>query len=375
MVVFLGIAGLLMVPLGVYLYFLFRRLIGVFMQERNMRRQKIIAMIAASITAALSINVFGLWALIVFHIAAISAVIDILRLILKKSGCRFNRTWKFLYRSGLPAFMVTAVIMGYAYWNIHHVIETDYTVYTDKEIRTQGYRIVFLSDLHFETTMDQAKLQTYCAQIQQQNPDLVILGGDIVDEATSLKGIKEAFGALGQIKSTYGTYYVYGNHDKGLYSRTCDFTQEQLAQAVKDAGVYILEDETICCNEELSISGRKDRSYALAESTAQKARKSAQELLAPIPEDGFHLLIDHQPREMEENAAAGYDLMLSGHTHAGQMWPVGLLTTLLDKSTVNYGQKAFGQMELIVSSGIAGWGYPLRTGKHSEFVVIQVLNR
>ena len=66
--------------------------------------------------------------------------------------------------------------------------------------------------------------------------------------------------------------------------------------------------------------------------------------------------------------------MLSGHTHAGQMWPVGLITTLFDKGTVNYGQKLFDNMQLIVSSGIAGWGYPLRTGKHSEYVVIHIAN-
>ncbi len=371
MIIFLGIAGVLMIPLGFYLYFLYKRAFRVFLHEKRVRLQKIIAAAAAVLTAAFSINFFGLWALLVFHIAAISVILDLLRLLLKKCGCRKNRTWEFLCSSGLLALSVTAVIMGYAYWNMHQVKVTQSTVYTDKEIRTQGYRIVFLSDLHYEMTMDLTALQAYCAQMEQQKPDLVILGGDIVDEATTLEGIKEAFGALGQIKSTFGTYYVYGNHDKGLYSRTCAFTQQQLAQAALDAGVCILEDDTVRCNEELSISGRKDRSYA---KTGQQARKSAQDLLASVQQDGFHILLDHQPREMEQNAAAGYDLMLSGHTHAGQMWPVGLLTTLFDKRTVNYGQKAFGNMQLIVSSGIAGWGYPLRTGKHSEFVVIQILH-
>ena len=75
---------------------------------------------------------------------------------------------------------------------------------------------------------------------------------------------------------------------------------------------------------------------------------------------------------MEENAAAGFDFMLSGHTHAGQMWPVGLITELFDKRTVNYGIKSFGDMQLIVSSGAGGWGYPLRTGRHSEFAVISI---
>ena len=77
---------------------------------------------------------------------------------------------------------------------------------------------------------------------------------------------------------------------------------------------------------------------------------------------------------MEEAAAAGYDLMLAGHTHAGRMRPVGVIKSLFDKSTFNYGKKAYGTMHLIVSSGIGGWGYPFRTGKHCEYVVITVKN-
>ena len=107
------------------------------------------------------------------------------------------------------------------------------------------------------------------------------------------------------------------------------------------------------------------------------SREPAQELIsagedAAVDQERYYIVADHQPRDMDENASAGYDLMLSGHTHAGQMWPVGLFTTLFDRGTVNYGQKSFGDMELIVSSGMAGWGYPLRTGKHSEFVVVNI---
>lgn len=211
-------------------------------------------------------------------------------------------------------------------------------------------------------------------RMEQEQPDLVVLGGDIVDETTLLREAEQAFRALAQIDSTFGTFYVYGNHDKGTYSKSCDFTQEELEQAIRDSGVRILEDETVILNDKLTITGRRDRSGAVV---GQTPRKNPQELFADLQQSGasseaFHILADHQPREMEENAAAGFDLMLSGHTHAGQMWPVGLVTELFDKKTVNYGQKSFGNMELVVSSGIAGWGYPLRTGKHSEYTVITV---
>lgn len=372
MILFLGFAGILVIPLGIYLYILIRRFLGIFFRDQKLRLQKIISGAAAAVTAALSVNLFGLWALIVFHIAVIALLIDLIRLILKKAGCTFSKAWELIYRSSAIAAALTAAIMGYAYVNMHRVIVTKYTVSTEKTIRDEGYQILFVSDLHFGTTMDQEKLKEYCKRMQQEKPDLVVLGGDIVDEATTLQEAGEAFQALAQIDSTFGTYYVYGNHDKGRYSRTCDFTPNELAETIRNAGVQILEDETILLNDELSLSGRRDRSDAGID---QMARRTAADLIKEAPQTGFHILADHQPREMEENAAAGYDLMLSGHTHAGQMWPVGLFTTLFDKGTVNYGQKAFGDMQLIVSSGIAGWGYPLRTGKHSEFVVIRLIAR
>ena len=130
-----------------------------------------------------------------------------------------------------------------------------------------------------------------------------------------------------------------------------------------------MEDETALIGEELCVAGRRDRTDARRD---EMERKSSEELLADVSEQRFCILTDHQPREMEENEQAGYDLMLSGHTHAGQMWPVGLITTLFDKDTFNYGRKTIGDMELIVSSGIGGWGYAFRTGKHSEIVVVHV---
>lgn len=369
MILFLGFAGLLVIPLGIYLYILIRRFLGIFWKGR-LRLQKLVSAAAAAVAAAFSMNLFGLCALVVFYIVGLAAVMDLVRLLLKKRGYRLGAKADLVYRACLLPMLVAAVVLGYAYVNMHHVIVASYTVAAQKEIRREGYRIVFVSDLHFGTTMDVEKLRGYCARMEQEKPDLVVLGGDIVDEATLLREAQEAFLALGQIDSTYGTYYVYGNHDKGRYSRNCDFTEAQLAQAIQDAGVHILEDETAILNEELSISGRCDRSDAV---TGGISRKASRELIGGLPQEGFHIIADHQPRDMEENAAAGYDLMLSGHTHAGQMWPVGLITELFDKKTVNYGEKSFGNMRLIVSSGIAGWGYPLRTGKHSEYVVVEIV--
>lgn len=366
---FMRTAGIFMIPLYIYFYVIIRRLQTLLFGGKGKHVQRVLAAVISVLVILPAHNLFGFWALIVLHFLAASAIVDIIRLILKKAGRSFGKIADIAWRSSAIALGITAAVLGYAYWNMHHVVVTEYTVSTEKEIRDEGYNIVFLSDLHFGTTMDLDRLQKYCKRIEEEKPDLVLLGGDIVDESSTMEEVKEAFGALGQVRSTYGTYYVYGNHDKGRYSPSCDFTERELAEAIEEAGVKILEDETVQISKDLCVTGRRDRSDA---SRDDVRREAPEKLLEDGSKAGFCIVADHQPREMEENAAAGYDLMLSGHTHAGQMWPVGLITTLFDKNTFNYGRKNFGDMELIVSSGIGGWGYAFRTGKHSEIVVVHV---
>ena len=366
---FVRTAGIFMIPLYIYLYFIIRRIQILLFGGKGKYVQMVLAVVLSVLVILPAQNLFVFWALIVLHFLAASAIVDVVRLVLKKSGHGFHRYVELAWRSGTLAAAVTAVVLGYAYWNMHRVVVTEYTVFTEKEIREEGYDLAFLSDLHFGTTMNPEQLQNYCERIEKEQPDLVVLGGDIVDEASTLEQVKEAFRCLGQIRSTYGTYYVYGNHDKGRYLDACDFTETELEEAITAAGIKILEDETALIGEELCVAGRRDRTDARRD---EMERKSSEELLADVSEQRFCILTDHQPREMEENEQAGYDLMLSGHTHAGQMWPVGLITTLFDKDTFNYGRKTIGDMELIVSSGIGGWGYAFRTGKHSEIVVVHV---
>ncbi|MDO4340689.1 MAG: metallophosphoesterase [Eubacteriales bacterium] len=359
----------LALPLFIYLYIFFKRIFGLIWKQKYTAVRKLCpALLALTITVP-SMNFFSLWALVVLYFTGISAAVDIVRLLVVKLCCRESRFWHTVYLSGAIPALITALVLGYAYINMHIIIKTEYTVTTDKNIREEGYDAVFLSDLHFGTTMDADRLAEICSRIEESRPSFVILGGDIVDERTSLEGIRDVFRILAGINSAYGVYYVYGNHDKGFYGEDCAFTEEQLQDAIEESGITILEDETYEINEELSITGRIDRTVA---SVTGIPRKASVRLLSEESTLKYHIIAEHQPRGIQQNQAAGFDLMLSGHTHAGQMWPVGLATTLFDKETINYGHKKSGDMDIIVSSGIAGWGYPLRTGKHCEYVVVHI---
>lgn len=250
------------------------------------------------------------------------------------------------------------------------MVQTGYEIEIDKEIRPEGYRIALISDLHLGTTFGLDELRQYAEDISNTEPDLVILCGDIVDEGTSLEWIQEAMPILGSIESSFGVYYVYGNHDNATYTENPRFTPSQLSEALLQAQIQILVDEAVEIQDDITLIGRQDRSMA-----RRSGRKSLDQLLENVDREDFLLLLDHQPCELEEADREGYDLLLSGHTHAGQIWPVGLIAGATGINAVNYGQEQLHHLQVIVTSGIAGWGYPIRTQQHSEYVIIDVRGR
>lgn len=367
---FLIIPFLLLIPVGVYLYFYFLRIAEFWGLERKNKKVKILAVVLAVLAIIWSVNLFGVGALIVLHVVAVALFMEILNFIYaalhKHRGVKID-LWNKAFSCGLVPVIITALILGYGYFNMGNVVETDYTIHTGKVIREKGYRIAMISDLHFGTTMNEEKLKKYCKEIEGTKPDLVILCGDIVDEKTTLLQVENATKILGNIRSSYGTFYVYGNHDKATYASNPNFNEKQLKQGLVGSGIHVLEDEVYSINDEFTILGRNDKGFS-----SGIKRKTGEELLKNVDTQKFLLMLDHQPSELQENSEAGIDLQLSGHTHGGQIWPVGLIGDILGFGQLNYGYKMINNYQIIVSSGIAGWGYPIRTGHHSEYVVVDV---
>lgn len=329
--------------------------------------------ITAAVSAALILplaHIRGMWFVIFMHMVVFLLVIDLFGLIVRK--CRRNKPFpywvKAVYRSGLLAVLAAVAVTGFGYWNMHHIVKTEYTVQTDKEMREEGYTIVFFSDLHYGTTMNAEQLKQAADRIERESPDMIILGGDIVDERTSLAQMWEAFEIMGNMDARFGIFYVYGNHDKNEYARNPAYTAQELADTIEQAGIRILEDETCEINGELLLIGRADRGHDSG------ARQTIVQLVESADAGMEWILVDHQPVEYAEAAESGCGLMLSGHTHAGQVWPGGLLADLFRMNELTYGCRKEGNLTEVVSSGIAGWGYPVRTEKHSEYVVIHLVN-
>lgn len=352
---------------GIYYYFYLKRMAFTFgLQVRTAGARAVLAL-AAAVLVAPAADIWGLWAVIILYHAAFALCVDLANAIIKRSG-RNGEIWRKLYGSGVLSVAATILVLGYGCWNMRHVCRTDYTVYTEKSIRDEGYRICMISDLHYGLTMNAGRLMEYCEEIEKTKPDLLILCGDIVDENTTKEKMQEVFQIFSKVDTAYGIYYVYGNHDRGLYSSEPDFTPDELEAAIEDSGIHILLDDREEINGELLLIGQDDRT-----NPGSASLKSSEELLEEADSRDFLLLLEHQPRDLQKNAELGYDLQLSGHTHGGQIWPVGEVSDLLGFGEMNYGYRKTGKFQVIVSSGMAGWNYPVRTGKHSEYVIIRIL--
>ena len=367
--VMIAIVYMILLLLGVYLYRYILRMVDL---TKLSRKSKVVRIIVALICVAMLIaatRFMGYGLVLLAHVLVIAWISDGIHFIIKKVYKPFREESYLnkLYKSGLIPIVITTIILSFGYFNMRNVRETDYQVYTKKNIRTEGYTIAMISDLHFPTTMDAETLASYCEEINSKNPDFVVLCGDIVDERTSREEMQEAISILSKIQNEFGIFYVYGNHDSARYSTTPKFTTGDLNKTLVANNIKVLNDNSSTVNGEITMIGRADRGYG-----KDDTRIEMKSLLKEVDTSDFLLVLDHQPKELKENAELGIDLQLSGHTHAGQLWPAGIIGEWLGANEQNYGLLENSNFISIVSSGIAGWGNSFRTAKHSEYVIIEL---
>lgn len=363
----------LMIIVSIYLYYYIARAISISKINVKKKRVKLTIIAIVIIIMYFSLRDFGVGVVVVLHIITISLLMDLINYIFKLVGRRRNLTyykWKIVYNSGIVPIIVSVIILAYGYWNMNNIVESDYMIYTNKDIREEGYRVAMISDLHYGTVMNSEKLQKACAEIEKSAPDMVVLCGDIVDEKTNLEQMQEVAEILGSIKSKFGVFYVYGNHDDARYSSIPSYTKGELWNELSSNNIHVLVDQSYEINDEFIIIGRDDEGFS-----KEEGRKSSEDLIANIDKNKFILLLDHQPSDLDENSFLGYDLQLSGHTHKGQIWPFGLISELFNFNELEYGYEKIGNYEVIVSSGISGWNYPIRTGSKSEYLIVDIKNK
>ncbi len=271
------------------------------------------------------------------------------------------------YYEGALAILVTAAYLAVGWYNFHNVRRTAYTVLTGKTIPGGHVRVVAVSDAHLGAFLDGGRFAGEMERVQSEDPDLVVVTGDFVDDDSRRADMVRACGALGDLETTYGVFYIPGNHDAGYSAARRGFDMDDLRATLAENGVVVLEDGIAGLDGGLSVVGRKDRSSAYRAEIGALAER--------LDPSGFSIVLDHQPNDYENEAAAGVDLVISGHTHGGHIWPAGLIGLLAGANDRVYGTETRDGTVFVVTSGIGGWGIPFKTGTFSEYVVIDIVYR
>ncbi len=261
---------------------------------------------------------------------------------------------------GWLALMTSVVYLAAGFYLCVHVWQTKYPLSTDKGIRS--VRIALLSDSHVGTTFDGEGFGKHLEMIMQQEPDLILIPGDFVDDGTTRTDMLSACSALGRVAPRFGIWFAYGNHDKGYYNGR-DFSAEELEQALEANHVHVLEDETALIAN-LCIVGRRDASAG--------SRAELKDLLAGVDPGRYIIVMDHEPTDFENESATAADLVVCGHTHGGQLIPLGLIGRWFGGNDRTYGYEQRGETDFIVTSGIADWAMHFKTGTRSEYVIITI---
>lgn len=282
-------------------------------------------------------------------------------LVQKITKRQFSNIFPFLL-----TIMTGIIYFSYGYFLAHHVVETDYIIQSKKNIGVDHFRIVQISDSHIGSTMNGNEFAKYMEEINALNPDLVVITGDYVDDGTKLKDMLNATEGLGKLKTKYGVYFTYGNHDKA-YFKYRNFNNERLRQELESNDVIILEDDVVEITDDIYLVGRQD--------SQEKKRKEAEELTNKIDKNKYIICLDHKPDDYENEVNAGCDLVLNGHTHGGQIWPLGPISVFLGINDSYYGKQEIDDTTFIVNAGIGDWNLKYKIGAIAEYVVIDIKNK
>ena len=267
------------------------------------------------------------------------------------------------YYTGIAVMIFTAVYLCAGWYLAHHVIRTTYDLTTDKDLGQPELKAVLFADSHIGTTFDGEGFAEHMKAVSEEEPDIIFIAGDYVDDDTVREDMVRSCQALGELRTTYGIYYVSGNHDKGYYNGR-DFTYDDLRAELEKNGVTVLEDEAVLINDSFYVIGRLDKGAG--------NRKSASEMTEGLDKEKYMIMLDHQPNDYEAEAASGADLVLSGHTHGGQLIPITRVGELIGANDNTYGYERINNTDYIITSGISDWAIKFKTGTRSEYVVLNI---
>lgn len=312
------------------------------------------------------------------YIILVIVVVDLVRLILKyvfhAQFLEFRSTFVI---TGFVCMALIILISVYGILHVGTIKVTPYEVTVNKKVKDMdSLKIILLADTHFGYSINCRHAQKMVEKINAQDPDIVCIAGDIFDnDYDAISDPEGVCNALKSIKSRYGVYACWGNHDLDepilagftFGGKKKDQADPRMEQLLRDANIHLLTDEAELIDDKFYVVGRNDssRTHKLG-----GQRLSPTQLTKDLDLDKPIIFIDHQPKQLQETADAGADLDLCGHTHDGQIFPGNLFIHLFWENSFGYLKK--DKMHNIVTSGVGVWGPDMRVGTNCEICPITV---
>jgi predicted MPP superfamily phosphohydrolase len=297
------------------------------------------------------------WMGLIFYLSLGSVDLIIIRLIWGLTPLRLG----FVI---LLAFSLVAV--GHGWLNARQVRVRNVVMETNKlPAGTDILKIAVISDLHLGSVEMGGRLERTLEKLKSLDYDLLLSLGDLIEVGLDHRDWPPLAQGLAEVKPRLGKYAVTGNHEyyTGRYG-TPEFTDE----FHRRAGFVLLRQEAEVVAGTVQLVGMDDPSYGLTRAQAGAIELNLLQQLDPaLPT----LLLKHQPR-VAPTSLGLFDLQLSGHTHAGQMWPFNYLVALVFGQTRGLHELPSGS-RLYISQGTGTWGPPVRVGTESELTLIRLL--
>jgi|SRR5680860_78891 len=263
---------------------------------------------------------------------------------------------------GLAVFILVVGIVSYGAWNARRPQVNHYDLTIAKQAGPlKRLHVVMVSDIHLGTIVHNGNLTKMVNMVNELKPDLILFAGDVFDENIESSNKQQISDNFRKLSAPYGVFAVLGNHEYigGNAKEAVDYLGE--------AGVKVLRDSSLEIAGGFYLIGRDDRSGARFNGVPRQDLKS---IMQGVDRSLPIILMDHQPSQLEEPVEQGVDLQLSGHTHAGQLFPIQFITRRIFED--DWGLLRKGNFQLIVSSGYGTWGPPIRLGNTPEVVDIMI---
>ncbi len=261
---------------------------------------------------------------------------------------------------GIISFSIISIIFIYGFINGKNPRIKTIDIPIAKNVDFKNLNVVAVSDIHLGTMVNKTKAKRLVKIINDLNPDVVIIGGDIIDDNIEVVKHNKLLEHLKGIKSKYGVYSCMGNH-------------EYISRAYKDLkyfeenGFQMLRDSSVLIDNKFYIIGRDD---IQGEGMANKLRKSIADLTKEIDSNLPIILLDHQPYKLDKTAEYPIDLQFSGHTHGGQFWPINYITGWIFEEDWGYLKKK--STHFYISSGYGTSIAPIRIGNRPELINFRI---